>query len=150
MHPSAGAGRPSCREGICGCKALGNDVHDSSGFASGAQFLTIWIVVVERILGQGEAPDLSGRGRAVPATSALNDVAVLASAMPLSAHPAAMRNSETSKRHGSFCGDCSIQINIFICTPDQERFPRPGIVTATGRQSPSPARGRPSRGATGL
>jgi hypothetical protein len=34
--------------------------------------------------------------------------------------------------------DCSIPIDIFICGPDQERFPQSGIVTATGRHPPPP------------
>jgi hypothetical protein len=33
---------------------------------------------------------------------------------------------------------CSIQVNIFNCTPDQERFAHSGIVTATGRHPPPP------------
>ena len=33
---------------------------------------------------------------------------------------------------------CSIQINIFLRTRDQERFPQSGIVTATGRHPPPP------------
>jgi hypothetical protein len=40
------------------------------------------------------------------------------------------------------------RISIFARN-DQEQFPQSGIVVATGRHSPSPARGRPSRGATG-
>jgi hypothetical protein len=58
--------------------------------------------------------------------------------MSVTSHPAAMRNCETSNADGTSRGDRSIQINIFICTPDQERFSQSGIVTATGRHPPPP------------
>jgi hypothetical protein len=58
--------------------------------------------------------------------------------MSVTSHPAAMMNPETSNGHGTSRGDCSIQINIFLCTLDQERFPQSGIVTATGRHPPPP------------
>jgi hypothetical protein len=58
--------------------------------------------------------------------------------MSIISHPAAMRNSETPNGHETPRGGCSIQINIFLRTRDQERFPQSGIVTATGRHPPPP------------